>query len=69
MHGGRQVHHGLREYGRSAAHVTWGNQVGDVDDPHPGSDPCGDSVAGGDEPVVKPVVGKEREAVEGGHER
>ena len=57
------------EYGGSAAHVTRGNQMGDVNDPHAGGDPGGDSVAGGDEPVVKPVVGEEREAVEGGHER
>ena len=53
----------------SAAHVARGNQVRDVDDPHPWGDPGGDSVAGGDESVVKPVVGEEREAIEGGHER
>ena len=69
MDGGRQVGDGLGKYGGAAAHVPWRDEMGNVDDPHAGSDAGGDPMAGGDEPVVEPIVGQEAEAVEGGHER
>ena len=64
VYGGRQVRHGLREHGGAPRHVARRHPVRDVDDPHAGRQARDHAVAGGDEPVGEPVVGREADPVE-----
>lgn len=59
MYGSRQVRDGLREYGGPACYVRRMHVMGDVDDAYGRCDARDDTVQGGGEPAVKPVVSGE----------
>ena len=68
VHRGREVGDCLSEHGRAAPHVTTRNEVGDVYDGYLRRDLGGNSVTGGGEPVLQPVVGEKRQTAKRGHD-